>query len=298
MKNALLIGGSGFVGQAVARRLVASGYSVTIPTRDQARTRKVPLLPEVNLVEADVFDEATLADLMIAQNLVINLVGILRGDMLRVHVELPGRIAGAAAAANGGAGMARFVHISALAAAPDAPSDYLRSKAAGEAAVRAAYPGVTIFRPSVIFGRGDAFLTLFANLQKLAPVVPLACPDARFQPVWVEDVAAAIMACLADPESRGKIYPLGGPRVYTLRELVAMAGRLSGHPRPIIGLPMFLSYIQALLMECLPAGLGPMTRDNLCSMQVPNVCPESVSLPFGLVAASLEDVAPGYLSTR
>ncbi len=300
MKNALLIGGTGFIGGAIARRLASADFSgegrpprnycLTLPTRRRERAKHLTVLPTANVVEADVHDEATLVRLMAGQDVVISLVGILKGNFQRAHVELPGKIARAAATA----GVPRLLHVSALAAAPDAPSEYLRSKAAGEAALKSAYPAATIFQPSVIFGRGDAFLTLFASLLKLAPLMPLACPNARFQPVWVEDVVTAVVASLDQPESRGQTYPLCGPRAYTLRELVAYAGKVSGHPRPILGLPLALSYLQALLMEFVPN--GPMTRDNIRSMSVPSVCPAGCTLPFGLAATPLEAVAPGYLA--
>jgi NADH dehydrogenase len=268
----------------------SAGFRLTLPTRRRERAKHLTTLPTASVVEANVHDDAALAELMTGQDLVISLVGILKGNFQRTHVELPGKIARAATAT----GVPRLIHISALAAAADAPSNYLRSKAAGEAAVKAAYPAATIFQPSVIFGRGDSFLTLFAGLLALAPAVPLACPGARFQPVWVEDVATAVVACLDHPESQGQTYPLCGPREYTLRELVAYTGKLSGHPRPIIGLPLALSYLQAFMMEFVPG--GPMTRDNVRSMQVPNVCPAGCTLPFGLTAAPLEAVAPGYLA--
>ncbi len=290
MKNILLIGGTGFLGTALASRLASADFLVTLPTRRRERIRHLSVLPSAQIVAADVHDEATLTRLMAGQDAVISLVGILKGNFQRTHAELPGKIARAAKAAK----VPRLLHVSALAAAADAPSDYLRSKAAGEAALKAAYPEATIFQPSVIFGRGDSFLTLFAGLLKIAPVVPLACADARFQPVWIEDVVAAVVASLDHPESRGQTYPLCGPRNYSLRELVAYAGQVSGHPRPIIGLPLGLSYLQARLMEFLPN--GPMTRDNVRSMQVPSVCPAGCTLPFGLKATPLEAIAPGYLS--
>ena len=307
MKKVLLIGGTGFVGGALARRLCSRAASpgkgipcghadflLTLPTRRPERVRHLTVLPTARIVQADVHDEATLARLMVGQDVVISLAGILKGNFQRTHAELPGKIARAAASANNSAGMPRLIHVSALAAAANAPSAYLRSKAAGEAALQAAYPEATIFRPSVIFGQGDSFLTLFARLLKIAPIVPLACADARFQPVWVEDVVTAIIASLDRPESRGQIYTLCGPREYTLGELVAYAGRISGHPRPIIGLPFAFSMLQAFFMEFLPN--GPMTRDNVWSMQVPNVCPAGCVMPFGLPAMPLEAIAPGYLA--
>jgi uncharacterized protein YbjT (DUF2867 family) len=290
MKNILVIGGTGFLGTALSSRLASADFCVTLPTRRRERIRHLSVLPSAQVIEADVHDEATLVRLMAGQDAVISLVGILKGNFQRTHAELPGKIARAAVSA----GVPRLLHVSALAAATDAPSEYLRSKAAGEAALKVAYPGVTIFQPSVIFGRGDSFLTLFAGLLKIAPVVPLACAEARFQPVWIEDVVAAVVASLDHPESRGQTYPLCGPRSYSLRELVAYAGQVSGHPRPIIGLPLGLAYLQARLMEFLPN--GPMTRDNVRSMQVPSVCPAGCTLPFELKATPLEAIAPLYLA--
>jgi uncharacterized protein YbjT (DUF2867 family) len=292
MKNALLIGGTGFLGHALACRLAKADFRLTLPTRRRERAKHLTMLPTASVVEANVHDDAVLAELMAGQDVVISLVGILKGDFQRTHVELPGKIARAAAAAK----VPRLIHISALGAGADAPSNYLRSKAAGEAAVRAAYPEATIFQPSVIFGQGDSFLTLFAGLLALAPIVPLACPDARFQPVWIEDVVSAAVASLDHPESLGQTYPLCGPREFTLKELVAYTGKMSGHPRPILGLPLALSYLQAFLMEFVPG--GPMTRDNVRSMQVPNVCPAGCTLPFGLSATPLEAIAPTYLAAR
>ena len=290
MKNILIIGGTGFLGGAIARRLCKADFRVTLPTRRIERAKHLAVLPTAQVVAADVHDEATLARLMQGQDAVISLVGILRGNLQRAHAELPRKIARAAAAA----GVPRLIHISALAAAADAPSQYLRSKAAGEAALHAAFPAATIFQPSAIFGQGDSFMTLFARLLKIAPVVPLAGADARFQPVWLEDVVSAVIASLDRPESKGQTYPLCGPREYRLRELVAYAGKLAGCPRPIVGLPFPLAMLQAFLMEWMPN--PPLTRDNVWSMEIPSVCPAGCTLPFGLKATPLEAVAPGYLA--
>lgn len=297
--NLLLIGGSGFVGSSLAARLVDAGHRVCIPTRRYERARHLSLLPTAEIVVADVYDEAALAQLLQGQDAVVNLVGVLKGGeghpygagFARAHVELPKKIVRAMQRA----GVRRLLHMSALRADARAPSGYLRSKAAGEAAVMAASTAlaVTTFRPSVIFGRGDAFLTLFAKLQNIAPVLPLACPDARFQPVWVEDVSACFVASLDEPASHGKTYDLCGPDVYHLHELVRYAGSLSGHPRPIVGLSQGLSYLQAWVMELLPG--GPMTRDNVRSMQLPSICADGCRLPFGIPATPLDVVAPSYL---
>jgi NADH dehydrogenase len=179
-----------------------------------------------------------------------------------------------------------------LKAEADAPSGYLRSKAAGEAALRAAFPDVCVLRPSVIFGAGDSFLTLFARLLKYSPLLPLAAPEARFQPVWVGDVADAVVEATMRPEAAGRTYDLCGARVYTLRQLVEYVGIVTGRRRPVIGLSPTLSYFQALALEAVG---GPMTRDNLLSMRVPSTCDGSC-LPFGLTPTALEAIAPAYLN--
>jgi NADH dehydrogenase len=188
------------------------------------------------------------------------------------------------------------VHVSALGVGATAPSDYLRSKTAGEAVLRAAALDLTLLRPSVIFGAQDQFLNLFAKLQTVAPLMPLAGSGARFQPVWVDDVAEAIVRCLDAPATIGQTIECAGPDVLTLAELVRLAGRCSGHQRPILPLPLAVGRLQALLMECLP-GQPLMSRDNLASMQTPNIA--SGSLPglasLGITPASVYSVAPTYL---
>lgn len=298
--NILLIGGSGFVGSALAERLYRDGHSVHVPTRRYERARHLLVLPTVTVEEADIHDEHKLELMMAGKDAVINLVGVLKGGdgkpfgagFERAHVELPKRIARAIQRA----GVMRLLHMSALHADARGPSGYLRSKAAGEAAAFAVAPqvAVSVFRPSVIFGRGDSFLNLFAQLLRFFPALPLACPQARFQPVWVEDVAAAFAGSLTRRESYGRSYDLCGPRRYTLQELVAYTGRVSGHARPLIGLPDSLAWLQAAMMEFVPG--APLTRDNLRSMQVPSVCDDGCGLPFGRVAMPLEAVAPSYLA--
>ena len=303
MKGILIIGGTGFLGTAIvrelARRPATAETCFTLPTRRRERAKHLLVLPTAQVVEADVHDPATLARLMDGQDAVISLVGILKGGegepygkgFARAHVELPRKIAAAAKAA----GVRRVLHVSALKAATEAPSGYLRSKAAGEAALRDAGLDLTLFRPSVIFGPGDAFLTLFAKLARIAPVFPLAGAAARFQPVWVEDVAAAVADSLARSESIGASYDLCGPKQYSLRELVSYAAAVSGHPRAVIGLPEAIAWLQAWAMEFIPN--GPMTRDNIRSMRVASVCDGGCTLPFGRIATPLETVAPTYLRT-
>lgn len=301
MKSILVIGGTGFLGSAIvrelARRPASADYCFTLPTRRRDHAKHLLVLPTAEVIDADVHDPVTLARLMAGRDAVISLVGILKGGegepygagFARAHVELPQKIAAAAKAA----GVRRVLHVSALKAGADAPSGYLRSKAAGEAALQGAGLDLTLFRPSVIFGRGDSFLTLFAKLARIAPLFPLAGADARFQPVWVEDVAAAVADSLFHAESIGAAYELCGPRQYSLRELVGYAAAVSGHPRAIIGLPESIGWLQAWAMEFIPN--GPMARDNIRSMRVASVCDSDCALPFGRMATALEVVAPTYL---
>ncbi len=298
MKRILLLGGTGFVGRSLCERLVTHGADtrVTVATRRLARAQSVQFLPTVDPVECDVHDDAQLARLLPGHDAVVNLVAILHGgaaEFERVHVQLPRRLAAACSAA----GVTRVLHVSALGAAEDAPSQYLRSKARGEAALRAAPLDLSVLRPSVIFGTHDRFLNLFALLQAVFPLVPLAGANARFQPVWVEDVSEALRRCLLRPDTAGQVYECAGPQVFTLRELVQLAGRLSGHDRPVLGLPDVLAWPQAIAMELLP-GTPLMSRDNLLSMQVPNVATgQWPGLPaLGITPAEVEAVAPGYLS--
>jgi uncharacterized protein YbjT (DUF2867 family) len=297
--NLVILGGSGFVGRSVCGLLVersgGASAQIVVPSRVPARSKHLQLLPTVRMVQADVHDEAQLTALLRGRDAVINLVAILHGSEAqfeRAHVALPRTLARACAAAN----VKRVVHVSALGAMPDAPSRYLRSKTAGEAVLRDAELDLTILRPSVIFGAHDRFLNLFAQLQAAFPVMPLAGADARFQPVWVQDVAAAIVRCLDDEATIGQTFELAGPQVLTLKQLVQTAGRLAGHARPVIGLPDALGHLQALAMELLP-GAPLMSRDNLASMRVPNVA--SGRLPglaqLGIEAATLGSVAPDYL---
>jgi NADH dehydrogenase len=171
----------------------------------------------------------------------------------------------------------------------------LRSKAAGEAVLKESGLDLTLFRPSVIFGAGDSFLTLFARMAKIVPFFPLAGASARFQPVWVEDVAAAVADSLWRAESVGATYDLCGPKQYSLRELVRYAAAVAGHPRIVVGLPEAVAWLQAWAMEFIPN--GPMTRDNIRSMRIPSVCDGDCALPFGRAATALEVVAPGYLAS-
>lgn len=289
-----VIGGSGFVGRHVVHLLAAQGLTVRVPSRNRERAKQLLVLPTVDVVQADVHDDGDLNRVLAGMDAVINLAGILHephaGDFRRVHVELPRRII-AAVAANS---ISRLVHMSALNADPRGPSAYLRTKGEAEKLIREARLQTTIFRPSVIFGRDDSFLNLFADLAAALPVLVLACPNAKFQPVFVEDVARAFVSSLGNPGTFGQSYDLCGPRAYTLRQLVEYVCKTTGHERVIIGLGDRMSYLQALAMEFMPVQL--MTRDNYYSMQVDSVCGCDFPSIFGIKPAPIETVAPLYLA--
>ncbi len=296
LKRVVLIGGSGFVGSAVANRLSTAGVTVLAPTRRRSRAGHLYLLPTVEVVEANVHDPAALAPLLAGADAVVNLAGVLhsRGgtpygaDFARAHVELPQKLVAACRAA----GVSRLVHISAIGADANGPSGYQRSKAAGEAVIRDSGLAWTILRPSVIFGRGDRFLNLFADLARIFPILPLAGCQTRFQPVYVEDVAETVWRCLNDGSATGQTWDVAGPTVYTLRELVEYVCSLVGCPRPIVSLPEGFAMLQAALMELAPQPL--MSRDNVRSLRVDNVA-RATPLPFGLAPTALETVAPLWL---
>jgi NADH dehydrogenase len=299
MANILVLGGSGFLGRALCEKLVerfgGANARILVPTRRPARAKTLWMLPTIDVVAADVHDDADLERLVGRCDSVVNLVGILHGseaEFDRVHVQLPRRLAQACATA----GVHRVVHVSALGADANAPSRYLRSKGAGEAALASKGLDLTVLRPSVLFGDGDRFLTLFARMQAILPLIPLASAGARFQPVWVDDVATAVVRCLDDRTTIGATIECCGPEVYTLKQLVQIAGRCAGHARPVLELPAAFGRLQAGLLEWLP-GEPLMSRDNLDSMRVASVA--SGSLPglqrLGIQPAALEAIAPLYL---
>jgi NADH dehydrogenase len=299
----LVLGGTGLIGRAIIARLAARGARITAPTRRLARARPLLPLPTVTVIEADIHDDAALATLVRGHDAVINLVGILHGrggspygaDFARAHVELPRRLVAACEAA----GVQRLVHMSALGAdgAAPLPSMYLRSKADGEQAVMRSSLDWTVLRPSVVFGPDDRFLNLFAQLQRFAPVMPLARADTRFQPVHIDDVAQAFINALDRADTIGRGYELAGPRTYTLRELVKLAGRRAGCERPVIRLPDMAGRLQAMVLEALP---GPtlMSLDNFDSMARDNVARGPIAPELGIDPVSIEDAAGDPVALR
>jgi NADH dehydrogenase len=284
----LVLGGSGFIGRHFVAQLASGEIKVTVPSRRRERAKHLILLPTVDVIEADIGDRAALARLVRGQDVVVNLIGILYGDFNRAHVELPQAVVAACREA----GVKRLLHMSALGADVNGPSEYQRTKGLGERAVLEAKDlDVTVFRPSVVFGPEDRFLNRFATMARFMPVLAVPCPRARFQPVYVGDVARVMTAAVEDSGSHGQVYELGGPREYALKELVQLVCTLIDRRRLVIGLPDWASRMQAFVLEKLPGQL--MTRDNYRSMQVPNVT--RAPFPYGITRQAIEAVAPVYL---
>lgn len=300
IQSLCILGGSGFVGRHIANRLANRPIRLRVPTKRRENSRHLLPIPNLKLVECDIHDPAALTQALQGMDAVINLVGVLnegrgRRSFQAAHAELPARVAAACREA----GVHRLLHMSALGAAPDAPSRYLQTKAEGERAVMAAHGeelAVTVFRPSVIFGPEDSFLNRFATMLKLAPVLPLPTPDARFKPVYVGDVADAFIHSLGEHDTFGETYELCGPEVYSLRELVEYCARLLNVRRRIIGLPDSLSRLQARVLQHAPG--QPYTMENYLSSQVDNVCSDDGLQRLGLPATGLDTIAPGYLGGR
>ncbi len=295
LKHIVILGGSGFVGSAVVAKLVSAGYQVTVLTRRREHAKHLLLLPTVKLTVCNVFDGQALRSALHGADAVINLLGILhQGRKLtfsQVHEQLPVQIAKLCQ----DLGIKRFLHMSSLCASPDGPSLYLRSKGNAEAALAeyASSLAITVFRPSIIFGRGDRFINLFASLIKYLPAVLLVKPNAKFQPVWVEDVAACFVASLNETASIGRSYDLVGPKVYTFRALIKVIMQTLGTPKPIIGLSDGFSLALAFLMECLPVKL--MSRDNIRSMQQDSVSDQPFPAQFNIHPSAVETIIPQYL---
>lgn len=293
----VLLGATGFVGHHVLPRLSADGHECLALSRYLMSCRDLSIIPRVELRQTDVYDPEKLAGAFSGADAVINMVGILNESGRRgkgfhkAHVELAERVIEACRSA----GVSRLVQVSALNAGRGR-SHYLRSKGQAEERIRQATDiDSTILQPSVIFGAGDSFFIRFAGLLRLAPMLPLACPDARMQPVWVGDVAAVVAACLSDDSTIGETLVLVGPRAYSLRELVEFTAHTIGRKARIVGLPDALSRLQGWLMDWVPG--KPFSTDNYLSLQTDNTSDENCLPRFGIRPRSIESVVPGYLCT-
>lgn len=297
-----VLGGTGFVGKAIITRLVRQGCHVRVLTRRRERHRDLLVLPGVELIEADIQHLPALEHYFRDRDAVINLVGILNekrdnGQGFRaVHVDLVEKIVHACQHT----GVTRLLHMAALHAdAERGASYYLRSKGEALRLVHAARDlDVTSFCPSVIFGPDDSFFNRFADLLRLVPgVMPLACANARFAPVYVGDVADAFVRSLNNPDCYGQSYNLCGPRVYTLKQLVAYTATLSSLHRRVIGLGPGLSRLMANVFQYVPF-FKPITRDNYRSLQVDSVCTEDFPPIFGMTPHTIEEIVPSYLGPQ
>lgn len=300
MKNnsVCILGGTGFIGSQLAYQLAASGRSVRVLTRNRERNRHLLVVPNISLIETDIFDRSQLNHQFNNIDTVINLVGILNerqhnGDgFRRAHVELPKHIVDACLANN----VRRVLHMSALNAdASTGRSHYLRSKGEGENAMHAVSMDklqVTSFRPSVIFGPDDSFFNRFAGLLKLIPLAfPLACPNARFAPVYVGDVVNRFVQALDDKNSINQRYNLCGPKEYSLIELLKYVTRQLEIKRTIIGLPDSISHLQAAVLEWFPG--KPFSLDNYNSLQIDSTCDQGRREP-----TSIESIVPFYIGNK
>ena len=302
VKRIAILGGSGFVGRHLVSALTREGWATRVFTRRRSRSRSLLVMPTCEVVETDIHLASNLNAHLAGCDAVINLTGILNehagaGERFRdVHAELPGKLAETCRRHR----IERMLHMSALGVAADAPSEYLRTKFHGEQAAHAAQDhdvAVTSFRPSIIFGPGDSFFSRFADLLALSPFVfPLACPEARFAPTYVDDVVRAFLVALGDESTAGQRYELCGPRIYTLRELVAYTARVTGRRRLIIGLGDRLSRLQGQVFERIPG--KPFSTDNYLSTKVDSLCTSNGFERLAIVPRSVESVVPGYLGPR
>jgi NADH dehydrogenase len=292
----VLIGASGFFGGHLLRALTHDQHQCVVLTRAAVRRNRMGMLPGVKLVQADVYDPDVLAEQFVGADAVVSMAGILnesggRGKGFhKVHVELVEGIVKACREA----GVTRLLHVSALNAGKGS-SEYLKSKGEAEALLLATDDlHVSIFQPSVIFGRGDAFFNKFAEMLGLIPVLPLACPGSRLQPVFAGDVAAVMAASLDDPMTWGKCYELGGPQVFTLKELVVWTARTLGKRRLVVGLPGPLSAAMALVMNLVPG--KPLSWDNYLSLKTDNICTRNDFAYFHIHPRAIDQVVPDYLT--
>ena len=298
IKSICMLGGTGFVGGHLATRLANRGYQLKVLTRHPQRHRDIELLPGVQLVGADIHDPTVLQAQFAGCDAVINLVGILHEvagqTFAAVHAELPGKVADACHAA----GVKRLLHMSALRAdAAKGPSQYLFTKGAGEQKVMQAQGlAVTCFKPSIIFAPNDNFFNQFANLLKSSPVLPVACPNSRFAPVYVGDVAAAFEKALENDVTIGQTYELCGPRVYTFKELVENTAQMLGLKRVVVGLPDSLARLEAKIFGMLPVKI--FTMDNYLSLQVDSVCDCNGLEALGIAPRSVEGIMGPYFGNQ
>lgn len=291
-RQVVILGGSGFIGRHLTEKLCAQGYAVRVLTRSVQPAAESLAVAGVEFVHTDPFQDEQLASGIAGADALINLAGILHEARTesfdKVHVELPRRLVRLCQEA----GVSRYLHMSALHANADhGPSRYLFSKGRGEDVVHQTGDelAVTSFRPSIVFGEGDNFFSQFAALLRWMPVFPLVCPESRFAPVWVADIAAAFATVLSDTSAyRGQRLNLCGPKAYSFRQLIDYTASALGKKRLILGLPDYLSRMQGMCLERLPGRL--FTTDNYLSLQVDSVCDCNHLQTLGIKPRELESV--------
>jgi NADH dehydrogenase len=294
--NITILGGTGFVGTRLVSRLARAGHTVTVLTRNRERHKHLLVLPQLALNNCDVYDVAVLADRCRGADVVINMVGILNehgfggGGFRRAHTEFTRNVLQACRSAN----VPRLLQVSSLGAAPDAPSHYLRSKGEAEQLIQSSGLSYTIFKPSVLFGPGDSFLNRFAQLLGAIPLIfPLARAQARFQPVYVDDLIEAIVRRLQPGIQTQETLELGGPDIYTLREILVLVAKLTGRRRWIMGLPGFIGRMQAFMLNFVPG--RPFSSDNYKSMLIDSVCSQNGFAAVGIEPQAMPGIAATYL---
>jgi len=298
-RRVTVFGGSGFVGRHLVKRLAADGTIVRVAVRDAEAAKFLKPYGAVGQIvpmAANVRDEASVRTAIEGADAVVNLVGILAGSgrqtFAAVHAEAPARLASAAHEA----GVARFVQMSAIGADPESPSEYARTKAAGEAGARGAFPGAVVVRPSLIVGPEDDLFNRFAAMARIAPALPLVGGGGtRFQPVYVGDVAEAIRWTLNDASAPGTTYELGGPQIYTFRELMELTLEVTGRRRMLLPLPSAAAAALAAVLQFLPG--KPLTPDQVVLLGCDNVVADGMPgfREMGIVPTAIEAILPTYL---
>ena len=299
-----VFGGTGFVGRQVVRSLAKQGWRIRVAARNVGRGYRLRMLGDVGqieVVQANIRDADSVGRALDGAEACVNLVGVLyesgRQGFATLHAEAAGAIAQAAAAR----GITRFVQMSAIGADAASPAKYARTKAAGEAAVRAVLPSAVILRPSIVFGAEDAFFNRFAGLTTFSPALPLiGGGHTRFQPVFVGDVAAAVAKVLGDPAAAGRTYELGGPTVYSFRDLLAFILRETGRMRLLVPVPWFAAKMLGAvgdLQAAVPIIPPQLTSDQVESLRVDNVVADGAAglADLGIEPRAVEAIVPSYL---
>ena len=296
---ATVFGGSGFIGRYVVRRLARAGKTVRVAVRDTENAlflKTAGSIGQIVPLHTPVSDNAAIRRAVEGADWVVNLVGILSESRATsfesVHVDAAARIASAATAA----GVKRLIHLSAIGADPASDSRYAMSKGAGEGAVRGMFPGATILRPSVVFGPEDDFFNRFAAMSRILPFMPVIQGATRMQPVYVGDVADAVLACLLSGATEGKIFELGGPKVWMFVDLLAYILKLTGRDLALVNMPVLLLRLQAFVLERLPGKL--LTRDQLKLLAHDNVVASGAAglADLGIGPVAVEQIVPDYLT--